>query len=52
MTKLLHIIRRILWICMVGFMIAWHNVYHQDDKLRDDTNIKIVISEDDEDDGS
>jgi len=49
MTKLLHIIRRFLWICMVGFMIAWHNVYYQDDKLREDTNIHVVIMEEDED---
>ena len=52
MSQLLKYFRRFLWICIVGFMIAWHNVYYQDDKLREDTNIHVVITEEDEDDGS
>ena len=54
MKDILHFLRRLLWAILVGFMIAWHNVYHQDDKLCEDTNIHVVImeEEEDEDDGS
>lgn len=52
MKKILEFTHRLLWAVIVGFMIAWHNVYYEDDKLREDTNIHVVIMEEEEDDGS
>ena len=52
MKIILQFSRRLLWAVIVGFMIAWHNVYYEDDKLRENTNIHVVIIEEDEDNGS
>jgi hypothetical protein len=52
MKIILQFSRRLFWAVIVGFMIAWHNVYHEDDKLREDTNIHVVIMKEEEEDGS
>jgi len=43
--------KRFLWLCMVGYMIAWHNVYHNETRLRKDDQMEILseIPEDHED---
>ncbi len=40
-------IRRILWAVIVGFMIAWHNVYHEEVMLTEETNIEVSVNEED-----
>ncbi|MFY0607804.1 MAG: hypothetical protein JXR10_13890 [Cyclobacteriaceae bacterium] len=31
----------VIWICLVGFMLAWHNVFYSKEDLREDYKIKI-----------
>ncbi|MEQ9052768.1 MAG: hypothetical protein RLP11_20790 [Marinoscillum sp.] len=45
---LLQAFRRFLWVCVIGFMIAWHNVYFQDDRLREEDRIEQTQLEEDE----
>lgn len=47
MKKIGRRFRRFIWACTIGFMIAWHNVYFQDDRLREETTIEIVQMEED-----
>lgn len=42
--KLLRIIRITLFAVLVGYMIAWHNVYKEDQKLAVD--IAITVEDD------
>lgn len=44
----MHTVRRFLWVCTIGFMIAWHNVYFQDDRLREEDRIEQTQLEEDE----
>lgn len=44
--KLLRILRIALFAVVIGYMIAWHNVYKQDQKLAVD--IAISVEEDDQ----
>ena len=32
---------KVIWICLVGFMLAWHNVFYGKEDLREDYKIKI-----------
>lgn len=48
MDNLLRVVRRLLWMFIVGFMIAWHNVYYQDERLREEDRIEIVQLKEDE----
>lgn len=45
MKKALRIFRRIIWALLVGYMIAWHNFYHQDNQMPN--SIELAIEEDD-----
>ena len=49
LRTLFRMLRRILWALIVGFMVAWHNVYKQDDMLRNDTHFRIEAQEEDKD---
>ena len=47
MTKAFKLIRRILWLLIIGTMIAFHNTYKQEFKSIDE--IEVVMEEDEED---
>lgn len=42
-------IRSLIWSFIIGFMIAWHNVYYGETRMPDDIKIEIVIDNEQED---
>ena len=49
LKRTLHVLRRFLWMCTVGFMIAIHNAFFHDDRLREEDRIELTqLEEDDE----
>ena len=47
LSKVLHLIRMLVFAVVLGYMIAWHNVYREDQKMIVD--IAITIEHEDED---
>ncbi len=46
MGKALKLVKRILWLLIIGTMIAFHNTYKQEFKSIDE--IEVVMEEDEE----
>lgn len=49
MKNFFKVLRRLFWALLVGFMIAWHNVYQEEVMLQNQTNIKQEVQEEDQD---
>ncbi|WP_424962602.1 hypothetical protein [Ekhidna sp.] len=48
MKTIWEIIKRILWVAIIGTMIAFHNTYNQEFKSLDDVRQEIVEEDEEE----
>ncbi|MEP0985801.1 hypothetical protein [Ekhidna sp.] len=48
MSKFWRIVKRVLWVAIIGTMIAFHNAYNQEFKSLDDINQEIEVRDEEE----
>ncbi|WP_462253736.1 hypothetical protein [Ekhidna sp.] len=46
MSKLLKFLKRLVWVSVIGLMIAFHNTYNQEFKSLDDVSQEEVAEDD------
>ncbi|WP_420317371.1 hypothetical protein [Ekhidna sp.] len=49
MSKFWKLFKRIMWVAIIGTMIAFHNTYNQEFKSIDDVKQEQVIKDEEED---